>query len=359
MSVFARFVSLALALSAGAASHAATLCVANSTQFHDALASIATSTDALVVIKLRTGQYADANGNGHFVFTQNRSNQIVDISGGWSGANGTCTGKSFDPAATVVTGAGDFPALRFDNGFSGTSGNSIYVHDLTLRNPNYTAETMAACVYGAATAANEVMFERVHLRECNATRVPSSLMENDGGTLTISNLLVRDSQGADVGGLMLASYDGGVTRAAQVTVTNAASVRTAAPASALYVQNYGAAHAYISNTVVWGNDTDVAVPDIRVLGTGVYFTRAHYGKLAGVPDFNNTPSSGDPRFAGTYDARLSIDSPLIDSGVANPAGGAGTFDADGKPRVRGAGVDVGAFEYVPPDPIFKNGFENN
>ena len=101
------------------------------------------------------------------------------------------------------------------------------------------------------------------------------------------------------------------------------------------------------------------MPDIRVLGTGIYFTRAHYAKLAGTPDFNNTPSTGDPRFAGVYDARLSIDSPLIDSGVANPAGGVGTFDADGKQRVRGTGVDVGAFEYVPPDSIFRNGFENN
>lgn len=359
MSFFARFVFLAFALSAGSASRAATVCVGNSTQLHDALASIATSTDALFIIKLRTGQYADANGSGHFVFTQNHSNQIVDISGGWSGANGTCSDKSFDPAATVIVGASDFPALRFDNGFTGTSGNSIYVHDLTLRNPNYAAGTMAACAYGAATAGNEVMFERVHLRECSATKVSSSLMENDGGTLTVSNLLVRDSQGANVGALMLASYDGGVTRATQVTVTNSVSIWAAAPASALYVQNYSGAHAYISNTVAWGNDTDAAVPDIRVLGTGIYFTRVHYAKLAGTPDFNNTPSTGDPRFAGVYDARLSIDSPLIDSGVANPAGGVGTFDADGKQRVRGAGVDVGAFEYVPPDSIFRNGFENN
>jgi len=339
--------------------NAATICVGNATQLHDALASIQASTDPFVIIKLRSGDYADANGSGHFAFTQARSSQLVDISGGWSGANGSCQDKSFDPAATTVTGASDFPALRFDTGFAGTSGNNVYVHDLTLRGPNYTAGTMAACVYGAATANNEVMFERVHLRECSAIHVPSSLLENNGGTLTVSNTLVRDSQGATVGGLMVASYDGGVSRITQVTVTNSVSVQSIVPASALYVQNYGGAHAYVTNTVAWGNDPDAAVPDIRVLGTGVYFTRVHYGKLVGAPDFNNTPGTGDPRFASDNDAHLSIDSILIDSGVTNPAGGIGTFDADGKARVRGAGVDVGAFEYLPPDSIFKNGFENH
>src|SRR5690606_36609798 len=151
------------------------------------------------------------------------------------GPNGTCQNKSFDPSATAVIGASDAPALRFDTGFTGTSGNHVYIHDLTLRGPSYTAATKAACAFGSTTAGNETMLERVHLRDCNASRALPSLLENDGGTLVLSNLLVRDSQGWSIGGLMVASYDGGTSRISQVTVTGARAIRIDPQSSALYV----------------------------------------------------------------------------------------------------------------------------
>ncbi len=54
------------------------------------------------------------------------------------------------------------------------------------------------------------------------------------------------------------------------------------------------------------------------------------------------------------DPHLRYDSLLRDSGVADPEGGSGSYDADGAGRVLGAGVDVGAFES---DALFRDGFD--
>lgn len=129
--------------------------------------------------------------------------------------------------------------------------------------------------------------------------------------------------------------------------------------SGIVLLNFDAAVTYLSNSVSWGNDVDG--PDIWVHGPSIVFERVHSGTLVGVPDANIVPGSGDPGFIAPGNPRLRAGSPLVDSGIAAPEGGTGTFDADGFARVHGATVDVGAFEHDPEAPgydlIFAHGFD--
>jgi hypothetical protein len=60
------------------------------------------------------------------------------------------------------------------------------------------------------------------------------------------------------------------------------------------------------------------------------------------------------RTSGDY--RLAPDSLAIGAGTLTPSGGLGPLDLDGNPRVRGYGVDLGAYEADDPS-FFVDGFE--
>lgn len=345
-------------LAAALPGRAAVWCVGTAQQLHDALFNAQVVSDSYVIIKLRTGTYLDGAGIGHFAVTQAHSNQFIEISGGWSGANGTCQNVSFDPALTVLAGASNFPSLYFNTGSSFT-GNTVYVHDLTVSNTGYSSLGNGACLSGLVSASNEAIVERVQAHDCITSTGGNAAgyFSNDGGTLTARDLVARASLGKSNGGFGFDSYNGAATYLNQISVTATQSASTSSPASGLVVQNFSNAHTYVNNSVTWGNDPDAATADLRVFGPGVYLTRVHYGRLSGTPDVNNSPGTGDPGFVAAGDPHLRADSLLIDSGVAGPLGGSGSFDADGKARTVGP-VDVGAFESpLGADTIFVHGFE--
>ena len=87
----------------------------------------------------------------------------------------------------------------------------------------------------------------------------------------------------------------------------------------------------------------------------VSLARVHYESLSGLPLANVAPGTGDPGFVAPGEGGLRPDSILVDSGVAAPEGGTGIRDVDGRFRVLGAAVDVGAIEYD--DVLFRDGFD--
>lgn len=339
------------------ASHAGTWCVGNAQGLQSALAEAQLSTDPFNVIKIRAGTYVPPAGT-HFDLKVNHANQTVEVSGGWSGANGTCQDKSMSANGTVLVGASTFAALWFETHAS-VSGAVAYINGLTLTNPGYTSNFSGACLTGHVTKNNEAVVERVRMQNCDAPNGTDAAgyVDNYSGTLTLRDIAVSASSAKSNGGIKVATYDGGSTRLAQLSVTGTTSYLANSTFSGLTVQDFSSSHTVVSNTVVWGNDPDPGVADIYAFGSGISFVRVHRGKLAGSTDSDSAPGTGDPRFVAAGDAHLRSDSILIDSGLANPIGGSGTFDVEGAARVKGAAVDVGAFEAALSDVIFKNGFD--
>jgi hypothetical protein len=92
--------------------------------------------------------------------------------------------------------------------------------------------------------------------------------------------------------------------------------------AALYFENLEFPGASVRHNMIYGAVTKVGRPK------GVRFSK----------NWEKT----DPRLVGGTDFRLRSDSPAIDVGLPDPEV---THDADGVPRPRGTGYDLGAYEH--------------
>jgi hypothetical protein len=127
--------------------------------------------------------------------------------------------------------------------------------------------------------------------------------------------------------------------------------------AALLLASPALGHALTTRRVATPEAFVCALGDAMASTDSVFMTRVHAGLRDGdPPDGDNTPGSGDPGFVAASNPCLRAGSVLVDSGVSNPAGGSGTFDADGRLRMHGASIDIGAFEFE--DTIFSNPFEH-
>lgn len=355
---------LVLRFSIAPASAVTTFCVGTSAELAAALGQVNAlgGADAQYVIKLRPGDYVnDLPSAGHaFVIAPNRSDQSVTLSGGWS-AN--CQSRSYGSPRTTLIGTTQRRALEFRLDDGNHSGNRLRVHDVDLRNLAFDLpeDNHAACLAGTIGPGNEATIERMALQLCRAIQgETASILIYNRGELVLRNVVVTGGVARNNGGIGVVTFDHGVSRLAQISVTRTRSQDFASPGSGIALLNVNAAVTHLSNSVTWGNDPDAGTADLLVEGPGITLTRVHYGELetsGGAPAANVSPSIGNPGFVAVDDAHLRADSILVDSGVFAPPGGAGTYDLDGNPRKRGPAIDVGAFEMPSSDRIFIHGFE--
>ena len=343
----------------GSAHALTTRCVGTATEFVAALAEANdAAADSPFVIKLREGTYTTTVATGRFELVPHRSDQLVELSGGWSGVGGACTDKSFDPSRTTLAGGADRPALYFYIG-TGITGTLVNAHDLALTNPSFAEVNHGACLRGVVEAGNQALLERLQFHDCIAPfGLHASLRISNSGELTLRNTAVRSGLAESNGGIAVLTYDGGLSRLAQISVTETLSTGSSFLGSGITLINFKRGITHLSTSVSWGNDPDADTGDLWLNGDGIVMNRVHYGKLDGTPAANIVPGTGDPGFVAQGDPHLRADSLLVDSGIGAPQGGSGTFDTDGRARVQGEAVDVGAYETPPPpDAIFANGFE--
>lgn len=156
-------------------SHAlVTKCVSNATQLVQALNEAAASSDLTFRIRLRSGTYAATPQTGLFHARTLHNNQVLEISGGWSGANGACTNMNPDPSYTLIIGGQEFPALTLSAGPDSVSGTTLWVHGLTVSNPDSIVGVGAggveksACLRAGVRSNNELRIERMQIKNCIA-----------------------------------------------------------------------------------------------------------------------------------------------------------------------------------------------
>lgn len=338
--------SLAFAAPAAALT---TRCVGTSQELADALAEAGdAAADALFVIKLREGTYTSTTP-APFELSLQRWQQLVEISGGWSGADGSCEHKRFDPSRTTIAGGSVKRALFFT--MTPTFGQQVYLQDVRFTNPEFAEVAAAACLFGVVNPGSSARVERVQFEDCRALQGEhASANLVNFGELTLRNVAVLSGRAASNGGLSVYTDDSGISRVAQVSVTGTQSTDPAAFGSGIVLLNFASAVTRLSNSVSARNDSDG--PDIWVHGPSIVLEHVHAGSLGGTPDANIAPGHGDPGFIAPGNPRPRPDSLLVDRGVAAPEGGTGTFDADGLARVHGEAVDIGAFERNPEAPAY-------
>ncbi|MGN6519534.1 MAG: choice-of-anchor Q domain-containing protein [Dokdonella sp.] len=284
-------VGLATAFALPTAAVAATRCVSNAYELAAALADVRMAADTLFFIRIRSGVYPSTSLTGPFELIQTHANQIVDVSGGWSGADGSCTSQDHDPAMTTLIGSTSKPALRVYAGIPSSMNPDdvpfnakVNVTGLTLKNPNFTKayavhanlddfpfeywEPESACLDAlVGLETNELLLERLDIRGCHAPNNGNAAgtLRNIGATLTVRDVSARQSSALGNAGLFVHSAQGGVTRVSQVSVTgmdtNASCQQPDGPDTLFYLDlvsgielratEGGVVH--LGNSVSWGN----------------------------------------------------------------------------------------------------------
>jgi predicted outer membrane repeat protein len=144
------------------------------------------------------------------------------------------------------------------------------------------------------------------------------------GSTTVSNCTFTGNS-AQYGGAMYSLY--GSTIVSNCTFTG----NSAQYGGAIYG---GSSNSVIKNCILWGN-----TPDQIASGSPVIYSNVQ-GGWDGVGNIDE-----DPHFVFDADLHLAPDSPCIEAGDPNYIPGPNETDLDGNPRITGAHIDMGAYEF--------------
>lgn len=347
------FLVAALGLMAAVPAHAATFCVANPTQIQQALTN-AGGNGQPDQIRIRAGVHSATvwapDSGGYTYFLSLTDQQSVDISGGWTDA--ACMQRDESATATMLLPA---PGARMFNVSTVNGQPTVSLRNLQL---SFVQHAMGGCaVASAATAgALNLVLERLRFSDNDCGSLVSGQVT--GGTFTIRNSVFANNRSFDA---LVRLFGVGDVSASQSTFANNTLVGNEVTDSNYLVNvraNPGDVKT-IENNVVW-NNTMVPVNGVMrqfdtVEASGSQLRHNRLQEVTGPFSNGVGNTAGDPGFVSAFDYRPRPGSPLLDAGVADPAGGTTTRDVSGLPRVQGARIDIGAFEAEAP--LFAAGFE--
>jgi parallel beta-helix repeat protein len=152
----------------------------------------------------------------------------------------------------------------------------------------------------------------------------------------LENCLLIGNTASEGGGGGISLYYGGLVR--NCTVSDNTSAGIDYSSGGIYCENGGA----VINSILFFNNAEY--PEHQEYGSGT-----SYSNCCTTPAVGENGVTNEPRLvnwaAGDY--RLATNSPCVDAGVDEdwmPA----ALDFEGKPRVLGPHVDIGAYELIPP-----------
>jgi hypothetical protein len=309
-----------------------------------------TSTESMIELSLYTGSPS------------------LTVSGGW---NTTCTAQSVGMSGmTTLDGLGNRALMRILlRGFHGSNVPRISVSNLRFFNGIRNAGRAPGLdIYsevdpGAPLA--EVLVEHTAF-EWNTGTALSIGGPGDVDVVTVRNSLFADNS---------AEYIPAMTVGADLrvyvfnnTIRNSTATFPQPSCSGCQaVAISGPGQGLFANNIVHETRRASGQPIADVGGHGGLVVRSNrllqvtaIGGQAMPLTLNNTTAA--PTFMDLDDPRLAASSAMRDLGVTNVPTGVGSVDLDNQQRVRGAAVDLGAFEIQTappvPGPIFGNGFES-
>ena len=279
--------------------------------------------------------------------------------------------------STIIDGEGRNRGFVFYTGESGSSiirgftitrgygllGGAFYCYNNSSPSiANCVITANSAVLGGAIACANSKTYPKIS--NCKITANSASIgggIYCNGASPKITNCVISANFAPDGGAVY--SHNTG-----NPVITNCTISGNAASNSGGGLYCYKSSNLMLDSDILWGN-TAVYAPDLYIAGNGAAtVVQLSYCDVRNdniVYDAGCSVNWGagninaDPRFAGTgmlmmnstfagADYHLLKGSPCIDAG--NPAyiAGQGETDLDGKPRISGAKIDIGAYEFQKP-----------
>lgn len=272
-------------------------------------------------------------------------NFATTIRGGWESG---CASR-FPGTFSTLTGFASRPVLTVLNQAS-SGATSLVIDRLRfidgLHGQNATAGLTVQSLNGGS--ADVSVLESQFIGNHSAGGGGGAIAISTQGTIKLHGLLVVDNEGG-VGGVTL-TCSGGTAYLTHNTFVANLSNNNIVPTGALWVAN--ACPTYLQNNVFWNNQG----PEVRTVASAqVHLSHNNLSGVLGATPLSETGTTWmNPQFRGIDDYRLAQDSPMVDSGVAAPLGGAPQRSLDGLPRLTGTTLDRGAYEL---DRLFGNSFE--
>lgn len=267
------------------------------------------------------------------------NNRINAVSGSYFGAGLALS--AFDSTVADLARVSIFA----NEGIGATQGNGtglrilarnsslVIVTDSDIGHNSSTSSSSSAAISIQSQESSLVDLQRMRIAFNSATAPPSSQVfidERDAALVYLTDSLVNDSTML----ALRASTSGTASPSGSVRFNNLTITRNSAPGG-----------------FAAGGDNPITLYNSIVHDNGSGFLPA-----VGSNNLGSNLGLAAPTFVGPSDYHLAAGSAGIDAGNSLVPGGLGVRDADGNPRVHGAEVDIGAYEYRS-DEILHTGFE--
>jgi hypothetical protein len=295
-------------------------------------------------IRLVRGNYSVLPTSSQGFTFISTSGHKLDINGGY---DADCSALIEDPTQTVLDGAGMYAVLVT------SSTADVSLRWVTLQNGYLGLSDGGGLSAFLTSASSELILEYDIIRDNTVGLAGAGVIISGSGLIYIEDDLITGNSAGNVAALFIDTTGSTIYL---INNTIAGNINTyMSTTSNVALDNGDANTVYASNNIFWGN-TATADLDFSSV-SNVNLVSNDYASINGTPDTDTNNQGIDPQFVGGGNYRLSVNSPLLNTGTLTPAGSAAlpTIDIAGNPRSFNSTVDFGAYERG--NEIFKCGFD--
>ena len=321
---------------------AAEVCVSTAAELQSALATAGNNAEN-DVIKVMQGTYT-MTASIIFSYTSGEAFSI-SVLGGYA-AN--CTQRQLNPTNTILDGNNTFRVINL-NGIA--TGGSQHLQGFTIRNGFFSINGQrgaGANIGGSAGFKGDVTVDfNIFEFNVNPTSFSGGLsVSADGGNCNITNNLLYNNSALNYGAGSILCNGTNSHLVNNTIVSNTITLDNGNTHNQGGLSATGAADLYAYNNILWGNTKT----DFNYGSTTNTLVNNDIEDQTGTLGIDSSGNlSVNPEFVSASNFRLEASSPLINQGKNTPPGGLPATDLDGKTRIAGETVDMGAYEYYPDD----------